>query len=68
MPGWVEPGELLVLALVVLLVFGPKRLPEIGRSLGRGIRDFKNAIASDDDGFVGGERSPVRPADRDSAA
>jgi TatA/E family protein of Tat protein translocase len=38
---------LLLLALVVLLVFGPKRLPEMGRSLGRGMREFKNAITTD---------------------
>jgi sec-independent protein translocase protein TatA len=47
MPGWISPWELLLLALVVLLVFGPKRLPEMGRSLGRGMREFKTAITSD---------------------
>jgi len=49
MPGWISPWELLLLALVVLLVFGPKRLPEMGRSLGRGMREFKTAITSDHD-------------------
>ena len=39
--------ELLVLGLVVLLVFGPKRLPEVGRSLGRGMREFKNSVSAD---------------------
>jgi len=39
----------LVLILVVaLLVFGPKRLPEIGRSLGKGMREFKDSITGDD--------------------
>jgi sec-independent protein translocase protein TatA len=47
MPGWISPWELLILALVVLLVFGPKRLPEMGRSLGRGMREFKSAVTSD---------------------
>jgi sec-independent protein translocase protein TatA len=47
MPGWISPWELLLLALVVLLVFGPKRLPEMGRSLGKGMREFKTAITSD---------------------
>ena len=42
MPGWISPWELLLLALVVLLVFGPKRLPEMGRSLGKGMREFKD--------------------------
>ena len=49
MPGWISPWELLLLALVVLLVFGPKRLPEMGRSLGKGMREFKTAITSNDD-------------------
>ena len=44
--------EMLLLLLVLLLVFGPKRLPEMGRSLGRGMREFKDSISgnsSDDD-------------------
>lgn len=41
MPG---PLELMVIFLVVVLLFGAKRLPEIGKSLGQGIREFKNSI------------------------
>lgn len=37
-------GELIVIFLVVLLLFGAKRLPEIGSSLGKGIREFKGSI------------------------
>jgi sec-independent protein translocase protein TatA len=44
MPGWIGPWEILILLLVVLLIFGPKRLPELGRSLGRGMREFKNSV------------------------
>lgn len=44
MPGWIGPWEIAILLLIVLLVFGPKRLPELGRSLGRGMREFKNSI------------------------
>ena len=44
MAGWISPWELLILAFVVLLVFGPKRVPEMGRSLGKGMREFKEAI------------------------
>ncbi len=44
MPGWIGVPELLILLVVVLLVFGPKRLPEMGRSLGRGMREFKDSI------------------------
>jgi sec-independent protein translocase protein TatA len=40
--------EILILLLVLLLVFGPKRLPEMGRSLGKGIREFKESITSSD--------------------
>ena len=36
--------EILLILLVVLIVFGPKRLPEMGRSLGRGMREFKDSI------------------------
>jgi len=41
--------EILLLGLVALLVFGPKRLPEMGRSLGRGMREFKDSISGKDD-------------------
>jgi sec-independent protein translocase protein TatA len=47
MPGFVGLPELIVLGLVLLLIFGPKRLPEMGRSLGRGMREFKESVTSD---------------------
>lgn len=47
MPGFIGFPELLLLGLVVLLVFGPKRLPEMGRSLGRGMREFKESVTGD---------------------
>jgi sec-independent protein translocase protein TatA len=37
-------GELLVIVFVIFLFFGPKKLPEIGKSLGRGLKEFKNAM------------------------
>jgi sec-independent protein translocase protein TatA len=40
--------EILLILLLVLLVFGPKRLPEMGRSLGRGFREFKESITGQD--------------------
>ena len=49
MPGWIGPWELLILLVVVLLVFGPKRLPEMGRSLGKGMREFKDSITGNDE-------------------
>ena len=39
-----QPTHLLFILVVALLVLGPKRLPEVGRSLGRGLRDFRSAI------------------------
>jgi sec-independent protein translocase protein TatA len=48
MPGFVGFPELLLLGLVVLLVFGPKRLPEMGRSMGKGLREFKDSISASD--------------------
>jgi len=48
MPGFIGMPELLLLGLVVLLVFGPKRLPEMGRSMGRGLREFKDSITGPD--------------------
>jgi sec-independent protein translocase protein TatA len=48
MPGWIGFPELLILLVVVLLVFGPKRLPEMGRSLGRGMREFKDSVTGKD--------------------
>jgi sec-independent protein translocase protein TatA len=47
MPGFIGLPEILLLGLVVLLVFGPKRLPEMGRSMGRGFREFKHSISGD---------------------
>jgi sec-independent protein translocase protein TatA len=40
---------LILILVVALLVFGPKRLPEIGRSLGRGMREFKDSISGNDE-------------------
>lgn len=43
MLGRIGPTEMLLVLGLVLLVFGPKRLPEIGRSVGKGLREFKQA-------------------------
>ena len=37
-------GELLIILLVVFIFFGPKKLPELGKNLGKGIREFKSAM------------------------
>jgi sec-independent protein translocase protein TatA len=41
--------EILIVLVIALIVFGPKRLPEMGRSLGRGIREFKNSVTGQDE-------------------
>ncbi len=45
MPGFIGVPELLLLGLVALLIFGPKRLPEMGRGLGKGMREFKDSVS-----------------------
>jgi sec-independent protein translocase protein TatA len=47
MPFNIGPLELIVVLIIALIVFGPKRLPELGRSLGRGIREFRGSIGGD---------------------
>ena len=43
----IGPMELIIVLVVALLVIGPKRLPEVGKSLGRGMREFKDSISGD---------------------
>jgi sec-independent protein translocase protein TatA len=45
MPG-IGPVEIVVLLVIALIVFGPKRLPELGKSLGSGMREFKDSITA----------------------
>ena len=40
----IGPLEIAIVVIIALIVFGPKRLPEMGRSLGKGMREFKSAI------------------------
>jgi sec-independent protein translocase protein TatA len=49
MPFGISLPELLILLVVLLLVFGAKRLPEMGKSLGKGMREFKDAVTGLDD-------------------
>lgn len=44
-----SPVQILLVLAIALVVFGPKRLPELARSVGRGVREFKEGITSDDD-------------------
>ena len=49
MPFGISVWELMILLIVLLLIFGAKRLPEMGRSLGKGMREFKDSISGKDD-------------------
>ena len=49
MPFGIGVTELVILLVVLLIFFGPKRLPEMGRSLGKGMREFKDSISGKDD-------------------
>ena len=51
MPFGVSLPELIILLLVLLLVFGAKRLPEMGRSLGKGMREFKDSVSGVEETF-----------------
>jgi sec-independent protein translocase protein TatA len=44
--GLLQPGHLLLILLVALFVFGPKKLPELGKGFGQGIRSFRDGIKS----------------------
>jgi sec-independent protein translocase protein TatA len=52
----IGPLELIVVLMVALLIFGPKRLPDLGRSLGSGMREFKESV-------TGAERDELANAD-----
>ena len=54
--GIFQPMHLMVIACLALLIFGPKKLPELGKGLGDGIRGFKSAMAAKEDS------SPSQPA------
>jgi sec-independent protein translocase protein TatA len=47
MLGNIGPLEIIVVLIIALVVFGPKRLPELGNSLGRGIREFRDTVTGD---------------------
>jgi len=51
--GLFQPMHLIIIAGIALLIFGPKKLPELGRGLGDGIRGFKSAMS--------GEEKPSHP-------
>jgi sec-independent protein translocase protein TatA len=67
MPFGIGTGELVILLVVLLLVFGAKRLPEMGRSLGKGMREFKEGVAGAQEPPVAAPATPPRRNGRPSA-
>ncbi len=47
--GWLGGWEIAVIVVIVLLLFGGKKIPELMRGLGKGIKEFKEGVADDDD-------------------
>ena len=64
MPFGIGVWELVILMVVLLLVFGAKRLPEMGRQLGKGMREFKESVSGKDDDRVDdmAELPPAEPS------
>jgi TatA/E family protein of Tat protein translocase len=63
--GNIGPLEILVVLIIALIVFGPKRLPELGNSLGRGIREFRSSVSGekhDEADAPAVEASPATPS------
>ena len=63
-----QPTHLLLLLAVVLLVLGPKRLPEMARSLGRGLHDFKDAISGESNPMHEFHQHPIESTAPSAAA
>jgi sec-independent protein translocase protein TatA len=59
--------EIMIILLVVLLLFGAKRLPEVGASIGKGIREFKRSLSDTQEAIMGNEEPrnlpPRQPED-----
>ena len=54
--GLMRPMHLLVIVLIALLVFGPSKLSELGKGLGMGIKNFKDAVNEDSSAFSGDKK------------
>ena len=64
----IGPMELVIVLVIALIVLGPKRLPDAGKSLGRGFREFKGAISGRDDEPEDAVLEPAAPRTREPVA
>jgi sec-independent protein translocase protein TatA len=55
----IGPLELAIVLVIALIIFGPRKLPELGRSMGRGIREFKGSLTGDDKDDVDAKRAEL---------
>jgi TatA/E family protein of Tat protein translocase len=67
MPFGISIWELLILLVVLLLVFGAKRLPEMGRSLGKGMREFKEGVTGVEESVSTTAPTPAPPQELPAA-
>jgi sec-independent protein translocase protein TatA len=63
--GGFGPEKILLIVLVLVLLFGAKKLPELGASLGKGIREFKGSLSGKDEAPPAPPRETTSPATRD---
>jgi sec-independent protein translocase protein TatA len=68
MPGFIGMPEIILLGLLALLLFGPKRLPEMGRGLGKGLREFKSSVTGDQTSEDAFDVSKLAVADEEPVA
>ena len=63
----IGPLEIAVVLVIALIVFGPKRLPELGKSMGKGIREFKGSLSMDDQDEIaaGSSTKPTEAVERE---
>jgi sec-independent protein translocase protein TatA len=55
------PLEIVIILVIVLVIFGPKRLPDLGKSLGKGMREFKDSVTGKDNELPEGSAEKPEP-------
>lgn len=69
MGGLLQPMHLLVIVVIALVIFGPGKLPQLGSSIGKSIKEFKKALEGDEKDVTAEIRNEVTPSDsRDGKA